>query len=99
MREYKSVRRTTEVLTKIICDSCGKEIHKITTSNERYLPSTVITAKREYSSDGWAIDNLEFCSAECFLKWAKTEQASFNVHFPYGTLNKLIKADKAKENE
>ena len=99
MREYKRVRRTTKVLTKIMCDICGKEIHKISTNNKRYLPSTVITAKRKFSSDGWCIDNFEFCSVECFLKWAKTARGAFNVYFPYDTLKKLIKADMIEELE
>lgn len=71
MREYKQIRRTTEVLTKIVCDTCGKEIHKISCNKEPYLPSTVITATREFSSDGWGVDNLEFCSVECFFEMGK----------------------------
>ena len=99
MREYKQIRRTTEALTKIMCDTCGKEIHKINCYKELYLPATVITAKREFSSDGWCVDNLEFCSVECFLKWAKTERGAFKVYFPYDTLNKLIQADMVEEEE
>lgn len=97
MREYKQVRRKTEVLTKILCDTCQKELQEYDIDNDAYLPATAITAKREFSSDGWCVDNLEFCSVECFLKWAKTERGGFKVYFPYDTLNKLIQADMVEE--
>lgn len=97
MHKYKEVLRKTTVLEKIVCDTCGKEIHKLNIKREPYLPSTIITAKREFSSDGWVKDSLDFCSIECFLSWAKTEQGSFNIHFPRETLNKLTKADMVEE--
>ena len=89
MREYVEKRKTTKQLNKILCDTCKKEIHKINTSKEAYLSTTAITAEREFSSEGWLTDYLEFCSVECFLEWAKTETGAFNVHFPYGTLDKI----------
>ena len=89
MREYKKVKIETEELTKVLCDTCKKEIHKINTCKEAYLPTTAITAERSYSSDGWLTDYLEFCSVECFLEWAKTETGAFNVYFPCWTLNKI----------
>lgn len=96
MREYKQIRRTTEVLTKILCDTCQKEIQKLNIYKEAYLPSTVITAKREFSSDSWCVDNLEFCSVECFLKWAKMQRGAFKVYFPYDTLSKLITREEVE---
>lgn len=89
MREYEDVIKTEQELTKILCDICRKEVHKINTSSRVYLPSTVITAKREFSSGGWLQDNFEFCSIECFLKWAKVQSCGFNVYFPGDRLRKL----------
>ena len=89
MREYKKVKIETEELTKVLCDTCKKEIHKYALNKTAYVPSKVITVKRKYSSGGWAQDILEFCSLECFLEWAKEESDTFEVSFPLGGLKNL----------
>ncbi len=89
MREYKKIKIETEELTKVLCDTCKKEIHEYALNKTAYVPSKVITVKRKYSSGGWAQDILEFCSLECFLEWAKGEVAPFDVSFPRDVLNNL----------
>lgn len=82
MREYKKIKIETEELTKVLCDTCKKEIHKCG-SGKAYILPEVITAK------GWGKDELDFCSLECFLEWAKGEVDVFNVSFPRDALNTL----------
>lgn len=82
MREYKKIKIETEELTKVLCDTCKKVIH-IRMCGEAYILPEVITAK------GWGKDELDFCSLECFLEWAKGEVEVFNVSFPHDTLNTL----------
>jgi hypothetical protein len=94
MREYKKIKIETEELTKVLCDTCKKEIHKcgyrsLAESGEAYIPLKVITVSRKYPSHGWARDIFDFCSLECFLEWAKGEVDVFNVCFPRDTLNTL----------
>ena len=89
MRKYKRVKIETEELTKVLCDTCQKEIHEINTFKEAYVPSGVITVNRKYSSQGWARDIFDFCSLECFLEWAKGEVDTFDVSFPRDVLNNL----------
>ena len=89
MREYKKIKIETEELTKVLCDTCKKEIHEINTFKEAYVPSGVITVNRKYSSQGWARDIFDFCSLECFLEWAKGEVAPFDVSFPRDSLDNL----------
>ena len=76
MREYKKIKIETKELTKVSCDTCKKEIR---------IGSEVITAK------GWDKDELDFCSLECFLEWAKEESGTFDVSFPFDVLNNLAR--------
>jgi len=89
MREYKKIKMETEELTKVLCDTCKKEIQKYALDKTAYVPSEVITAIRRHYSEGWAPDILDFCSLECFLKWAKEESGTFDVSFPFDGLRKL----------
>ena len=88
MREHEDIIKTGQELTKILCDICTIVVHKIYNTRV-YLPSTVITATREFSSGGWLQDDFEFCSIECFLKWAKVQSCGFSVYFPENMLQKL----------
>lgn len=89
MREYKKIKIETEELTKVLCDTCKKEIHKYASDRTVCIPSEVITVTRKYST-GWGKDErLDFCSLECFLEWAKGESGSFDVSFPFDCLNNL----------
>jgi hypothetical protein len=90
MREYKKIKIETVELTKVLCDTCKKEIHKYASDKTVYIPSEVITATRKYP-DEWGKDELEFCSLECFIEWAKGESATFDVSFPRDTLNTLAR--------
>ena len=72
MREYKKIKIETEELTKVLCDTCKKEIP---------IGSELITV------ESWGKDGLDFCSFECFLKWAKEESGTFDVSFPLDILN------------
>lgn len=83
MSEYKKIKIETEELTKVLCNTCKKEIYKYASSKTAYIPSEVITA------NGWGKDELDFCSLECFLKWAEGEIAPFDVSFPFDGLRKL----------
>jgi hypothetical protein len=87
MREYKKIKMETEELTKVLCDTCKKEIHKCV-SGGAYIPPDVITVSRKYSIY-WGQDTFDFCSLECFLEWAKGEVDAFVVYFPRDVLNNL----------
>ena len=87
MREYKKIKIETEELTKVLCDTCKKEIHKCV-SGGAYIPSEVITVSRKYPTE-WGRNTFDFCSLECFLEWAKTETDAFEVYFPRYILNNL----------
>jgi len=91
MREYKNkkIQIATDELTKALCDNCKKEIQKYALDKTAYVPSEVITAIRRHYSEGWAPDILDFCSLECFLKWAKEESGTFDISFPFDVLNTL----------
>jgi hypothetical protein len=88
MREYKKIKIETEELTKVLCDTCKKEIHKCG-SGQAYIPPEVITVSRKYCIQPWGRDIFDFCSLECFLEWAKGEVDVFNVSFPRDALNTL----------
>lgn len=88
MREYKKIKIETEELTKVLCDTCKKEIHKYASDKTVYIPWEVITATRKYPAE-WSKDEYDFCSLECFLEWAKGEVDVFNVYFPRDALNTL----------
>ena len=89
MREYKKIKIESVELTKVLCDTCKKEIHKYASDRTVYIPSEVIMVKRKYSTEGWGKDELDFCSLECFLEWAKGQPAPFDVSFPFDVLNNL----------
>lgn len=89
MREYKKVKKGTEV-TKVLCDTCKKEIPMLGSGKRVYVPSAkLITARRKYSYGQWSDDTFDFCSLECFLEWAKGETDVFEVWFPRDVLNNL----------
>jgi hypothetical protein len=88
MREHKKIKIETEELTKVLCDTCKKEIHKCV-SGKAYIPPEAITVSRNDSFMFWNRNIFDFCSLECFLEWAKGESGSFNVSFPRDTLNNL----------
>ena len=87
MREYKKIKIESVELTKVLCDTCKKEIHKYASDRTVYIPSEVIMVTRKNPSGGWCRDELEFCSLECFLEWAKREVDAFDVSFPFDVLN------------
>lgn len=96
MREYKKIKIETEELTKVLCDTCKKEICKcgyrsLAESGEAYIPTEVITVSRnrEYCIQPFGRDIFDFCSLECFLEWAKGEVDVFNVSFHRDALNTL----------
>ena len=96
MREYEKIkietkekRKTTKQLTKLLCDTCKKEIQKSGSGKRAYIPAAVITASRIYSYQYWSRDIFDFCSLECFLEWAKGEVDVFEVYFPRDALNNL----------
>lgn len=88
MREHKKIKIETEELTKVLCDTCKKEIHK-RVAGEAYIPPEVITVSRKYCIQPWGRDVFDFCSLECFLEWAKGEVDVFDVSFPRDALNTL----------